>query len=413
MSNAVLDIQDDRGALLALVGDAIPENIKQATVTDLDVATAPDDLFALVIERPGHPNLRKFACSDGPTTYVSALYLANTYRNLTPAAVKTAANSLLQAADVYGIALPDDVAKLAATGGLTPFEEPEVKEASLDEMLKMVRIRRQENKLRKTADLTGTELMPVGPTKSPTNAAKKLAAVSNHVVWSGPTVAEIEPPLRIVRDEVKTAGGNAYPLDKMRDILELEHTFTNRITEIPADDRVKVACALVERERDLGVPSGAGALKYAGRSFRTARELEQALWSRTTMAQRARKDASGYTKLAAIRDPQEYAEKLAEVDRSLGLDREWDRGLEDPWAATLSSKKEAEVIYNKNGVFVSDHQLERMAAKEPKKVLCAILEEDMVEEFIKDPVGVFRSMPEPMKQAIGRLANDPLWRADP
>jgi hypothetical protein len=408
-----LDIQDDHGALLALVGDAIPENIKQASITDLDVNQAPDDLFALVIERAGQPPLRKFACSDGPTTYVSALYLTQTYRHLTPAAVKTAAKSLLQAADVYRVTLPADVAKLAATGGLSQFEEPETKVAGLDDMLKVIRERRQENKLRKTADLTGTELTPVGTPRPPTDAVKKLAAVDNHVSWSGPTVEEIEPPLRLVELGVKTAGGNTYPLDKVRDLMDLERAFAHNITAIPVDDRVKVACAVVEREQDMGLPSGAPVLKYAGKSFRSARELEQALWSRVTMGKRAHKDTTGYNKLAAIKDPQEYAEKLAAVDRSIGLDREWDRGLEDPWAATLSAKKTAEVIYNQNGVFVSDHQLERMAAKEPKKVLCAILDADMVEEFIKDPVGVFRSMPEPMKQSIGRLANDPLWRADP
>jgi len=416
---STLDIHDDNGALLVELADQIPDSLKTASIADpKDVDGLPNDLFALIIDRPGKEPLRKFACTDGPTTYVSALYLTRTHRSLTPEAVKVAAQALQKAADVYRIGLPAKIEELAKTGGLTPPEETRLEEnektANLNEMLEEVRKRRQEKKFQKQADLVGTELMPVGTPRTRSAGAKKLASVSQIVQLEGPTVEQLEPTPRDIQDGVKTAGA-VYPLDKMRDILDIEDAFQNGITKIAAQDRTVVAQSLVQREKELGVPSSPQALKYAGCHFRPPRELEAALDQRKVMGSRMGKglDVLAYDKLASFTNPLEYAEKLAAIDRFLGLDREWDRSLEDPWGATLASEKTADIIYNKNGVFVSDNQLKRMAAKESKKVLCAILDEDMVEEFIRDPVGVFQSMPEPMKQAIGRLTNDQLWRGDP
>lgn len=417
--DAVLDIQDDRGALLVPAADVIPESFKTAAIPDAeDLAQMPDDLFALVGERDGQV-LRKFACTDGPMTWVSSWYLCQTYPGLPPAAVKTAAKCLQRAAHVYRVELPPLIAKLAEHGGLEPLKlEPEVKIADgtrmgegLDAMLNALRVRKQEFKLRKKADLTGTEVMPVGQTRPPT---KKLASFDNHASLEGPTVAQLTPAPRQLADGAytKTASGNVYPIENLRDIAELEWAFQSSIRKIAAEDRVPVAQALLEKEASLGLPAGPAAAKYAGRFFRPGVEVGKALLVRKNMAKRAGLDPSPYDRIVDD-SPHGFAEKLASVDRALGLDREWDRGVEDPWGSVLSATKEADIIYNKHNILMSDHALERMAATEPKKVLCHILEDDMIDEFIRDPVGVFKSLPDPMKRAIAMLADDPVWRGDP
>jgi len=423
---AVLDVYDDAGRLLSEpdVLGSLPGSIKTASLPTMEELDAmPDDLFALVIDRTGQPPLRKFACVDGPSTFVSALYLGHTYRTLTPDGVKLAARNLSEAARMYGVELPALVGELEKTGGLEVLREPEeVKVAEqhrscVEDTIEALREARKERRMqKKEGDLTGTEAMPVGVTKPSRAAAKKLASQGNRIRLGGLTVEELEPAPRTLERfcQVKEGSGSVYPLDNLADIMELERTFRSNVTKIAVEDRPTLAEALAERERSIGLTPGDTVLKYAGDSYQPETQLLRAFDARKTAAWRRRLDHEVYDRLLADRpdDAREFAAKLAAADIALGMDDEWDRGLVDPWAAVLSSTKQADIIYNRNGVFVSDNQVKRLAEREPRKVLGAVLDPDIVEEFIRDPVTVFNSLPDPVKQAVGRLANDTVWRGD-
>jgi hypothetical protein len=263
----------------------------------------------------------------------------------------------------------------------------------------------------KVGDLTGTEAMPVGAKPKMPKDVKKMAAWGNMVLQGGRTVEQLWPA------QVKTAR-HAGPLaiDTLEEIAEAEEVFSNsvKLASIDPSYRAPVARAIAERKAELGLGPSVGVAEYAGEFYKAGEDLFYAMMTRKRLAERMGKQAD-YSMLPELRKnlpAQAYAEKLAELDRRYGLDGYWNtEWIDDPWKATLAFEKRATIVYSKGDVFVADKHLEWLAQHE-RQHLTKILDEDMVEEFCKNPIPVFNSMPEPMKKVLGRLAMDRTWHGE-
>ena len=458
----VLDVYDDNGRLLIQYKDILPQAFGQSPFLKKEAADAlPDDLFALILV-DGARRMRKFACADPTSTELSTIYFLHNYRNLTPEAVKVAARNLFEARELYGLFPCPELLKLAETGGepkglgwvadpitgpqesgeatkggqkpeqklmpsekvrptgpdlMTPDESKDRANA-LEQLLldyaegrhltggKELSDRREPMDEAKKADLVGTEVMPVGQKPKAPKTVKKLASAGNVVHVSGRTVGELWPFVKIAS---RHAG--EYPIDTLPQIKALEEKFANDLASIPPYARHPIAKALAEREAELGLKPGEKVALYAGEYYQDAEQLVAALSMREKLARYLGKtvDYSPMIEARKYLPAEQYAQKLAELDRANGFDRFWGtQWINDPWAETLAAEKRANIVYSKGDVFVADKHIEWLA-KHNRDLLYKVLDKDVVEEFTKNPVQVFNSLPDPLKKTIGRLAMDRNW----
>jgi len=104
-------------------------------------------------------------------------------------------------------------------------------------------------------------------------------------------------------------------------------------------------------------------------------------------------------------EPELYAECLRRFDVDHGLDQGWDQVVLDPWASTFGFHKVATVVWEMGAERVTDDALHNLAVNHQDS-LTKQFTDDFAVEFLKDPVGIFKSMPDPQKKILSRLAND-------
>lgn len=420
MDCAVLDVYDDQGALLqrSIPLDQLPEEMKSAHMLSPDeLRRLPNDLFALVlVPEEGEPPIRKFACTDREQTALSGLYFVRTYRELTPEAVKVAAANLRRAHDVYGLPDIPILETLSRTGGLPKSacvedHDVRVERKQIKDHLEEGEAK-EEGKEEKKGDLTGTEVMPRTPPPPKTKKvppAKKLGS-SNVVSGRGTPVRELLPRHVPARRYAlwKSANDRRYPIDTLSQIMDLEQALGRKLASFPPDERPQICRALHRREQELGLPIPSVVQKYAGKYYQPDTVIRAWFDLRKELSARdATKQAGAYDRLfekRAALHPLEFARELAVLDRERRLDYHWGSRLADPWESVLAFRKEATVVFNRGEIFVTDQDLQDLVKS--REALAKILDEDVLDEFRKDPVGVFRSLPDPLKRTIGRLAMD-------
>jgi hypothetical protein len=385
------------------------------------------------------------------------VYFLNTFRSLPVEAVKVAARNLDAARDVYGLAdwnlrklaeptigetMPPGPASVAepkagprvpppggelAPGAITPeiqrYElqgkkppaepKPQMAEGESAEranaVINMLERYMGERKEKK-ADLTGTEAMPIGQKPPKTSKeVKKLAAMGNEVPLRGPYFDQVYP-----LEKRASLMAGPYPIDDIRQIQELDCCFLEKTAEFPIPMRAKIARVLRARQESMGLSPSEPVALYSSDHYLPSEELVGALAQREKLGAFMGKEVD-YSCMADVRvkaSAQEYAEKLASLDKKNGLDAYWNsQWIGDPWKDTLGLEKRATIVYSKGDVFVSDKHIEQLATQE-REALCKVLDKDVVEEFCKNPLTVFNSMPEPTKKILGRLAMDRQWRGE-
>jgi hypothetical protein len=102
--------------------------------------------------------------------------------------------------------------------------------------------------------------------------------------------------------------------------------------------------------------------------------------------------------------PDDFAVTLSEFDKVAGLDCHYDQYVVDPYYATFGEKRASDSIAIGNDImYVKD--LKRFA-KVGRNTMKARFGEDMADEFVKDPVGIFNSLPNDQKKVLMRMASD-------
>lgn len=97
-------------------------------------------------------------------------------------------------------------------------------------------------------------------------------------------------------------------------------------------------------------------------------------------------------------DCKDFYNKLYEFDKTAGISRHWGTYVRHPFKACFSPKNKDEVITKIGNQEITDRQILEIAKKADG--LKDILEDEAVEEFKKDPVTIFRSLPIPTQSLI-------------
>jgi len=288
----------------------------------------------------------------------------------------------------------------------------------------------------KRADLNGTEVMPTSgniqghnPKPSPNNriaipaktSAAKLAYSLIEEGWLSSEDLTMEDSPTSIR-KVATATRFALPqqsryaLDTPDQVKIAEAYFNEHVNGFDLDDRRAFAQSLVRRADDFGLKVSGSALDYAGDDYGPFIEAE--LIARIRSFEGTEKEASYTVLLEELhRTPAiVMVEMLKSADADTGADSSYGRpsvGFLDPYRAVYGSRKLASAMsksekdetysWSSGSDYVSGLQLKSLAENGYTK-LDETFGKGFATSFQNDPVGIFKSMPDPQKVVLSRLA---------
>jgi hypothetical protein len=395
VAGVVFDFYDDSGALLRskLAGVAPPRDILDAERFDsAQLEDLPDSVFAGVI-RNGEEVLRKFACVDKGNTMISTIYFLETKGALPEQAQTKIASNLLAACRYFETVPPPALAKVAAGKLLIKGDGAEIV------------AKRGE----KTADLTGTTLMPI--TAAPARKTKIAAVISDpYVDVTGGTVAA---PREYDYDDSLYAltskeGHKTFPLKTWTQVKTANDFFVEQYRRMHPRTRRAFCVKLASRANELGFDLHPIIDKYGAEGYAGEGEMAMAIDTRRQMWREHHDEAvsllDGLMEKKAEVNPDVFAETLFRLDCMVAADRHYDRHIVDPWQTTYGIQKEAEWRWVSGNDVLTEGELKNFAASS-----YGFLKENFGEELARgmsrNPVRIFDSLPLPKQRTIARLAH--------
>jgi hypothetical protein len=460
-SGLVLDLYDDEGAQLKTWFPSksdLPDFVKSAAVLgNRELKQVPDDLFALVIQTEGQ-DLRKYACYDAGNTAISTLYfLANAHKM--PANMqKVAASNLITACQWYSLDVPDELQKLASgafekvaiglSTALNLATAPsvikgtahEVKRnmASVDQAQRVLGtpiVTPEEMKQFKFAEAAGTHTMPLSAPSDKSLPSKFVPRKTASAVLFTPSKMrakhkEVAPDVNehinchstrlnpyvsskgeAPKEKMAQAGYYAlrdrYPLNTPHQIKAAAQYFLEFGTSMSPSDRHTYCHNLTKRASALYMDVPADIEKLGSVQYAPQDELDAAIASRHLVIQDPELH-SLLDKIAEYRPwltPDEYCGTLEEFDKVACIRKYWDRVVFDPSASTYGVKLAAEFSDEIDNQFVDAAHL-RALANQPHSKLTDIFGADFTDEFRKDPIDIYKSMPREQQLVIIHMARE-------
>jgi len=232
---------------------------------------------------------------------------------------------------------------------------------------------------------------------------QKKASMSPYV---DVTNLEAKGEVTIKKASVYALNGQ-YPLDSFGQVKVASAYFEQYAREFQPEDRRTFCKALLKQAEALGISVGDDVRHYGGEDFAAPDMLKVAHDSRIGLildpGQRVL--LTSLFEKAAELGPELFADTLAEFDKVAGLNYLYDKDLADPYYSTFYKQAEQEYSYIDGNDMVTEDAL-RALARSTRTTMRTQFAEDFVDEFCKDPVGIFKSMPKDQKKIIMRLAND-------
>ena len=308
----------------------------------------------------------------------------------------------------------------------------------------------------KTAEASGTSLMPSQPSSdkkvnTPLAVIAKTSSVGHLVAHSGKDV-DPDDNIAVTKKEQPTKHPQAghlsptvdvtncsppklmsekkasrfalpslgkYPLDSYQHVKMASAYFNENVRAMSPAMRHEFAVNLVKRASEVDVPVSEDARKYGSEEYAPDYELKAAFDARRLELQ-DRQEAldllAGVERVTREKlwkegsapiplTPAAAVSLLEEFDKVAGLNHHYDRGIPDPFYSVYGFEKTAneawsEVIGNDS---VTKEDLDRLARIGAFSVKTTF-GEDMQKEFLKDPVGIFESLPLDQKKMLMRMA---------
>jgi hypothetical protein len=447
-AGVVLDFYDDvSGAYLKRLfpsPDELPECIKTAHIlTPEEREVLRDEAYALIMNQNGKV-LRKFACVDEGNTVLSVLYFLANKDKLPEEAVKTAAANLSYFCEEFGLPIPKTV-KLAARSGMArtrdPIKQPILGDsADWAQRTNLVSVRGGADQGRviptasqmKTAEkkqssdrgtgatnLGGGEVLTddkrhIGvKSKMPRlNENDRINLDSFHRLnpSAKPKTTMVDVTGKETKPKVKrssanlTALGGRYPLDSMADVQKAIQYFEENRKEMEPIEVHIFAVKTAARAEELGLPIPEDMRRYGSIEF--APDVDFHMANRLAVCAPEYKEL--YTTLRekrAYMEPEEFAELLTQADTVSNLRWYWGGEIADPYYATFGKTASSWSWQSRTGDFVSEDDL-KWLARNGRPLIHKHFSSELVNEFIKDPIAIFESLPDDSKVIIARLAAD-------
>jgi len=448
-AGVTLDWYDDELATLKAkfpAADQLPDIIKEANVKPSD--RVANEEFALVALDEGNV-LRKYACHDPGTTAMSVIYFMEHGDKLPEGAQKMAAANLVEACQKFGLAAPKAMEKLAGLGsavlkgtgigagigglglgGLVAARAPEGKrlERGLKAGLVGAGVGAGAGLMGSAAGHLTKEIMSGGKQLDVLSRMKGLTPGSPQYLAElqqlGIKLASrdaIDITGQSPKPKVKLAwpdndadyavvlqdGSRHYPIDTWDRVKLAEDYYQENRLRMEPRVRRQYAVKLAAKAIHLGYPLDYEIFEKGACTYAKPGQMKAALEMRKVACApgEEREWLDELFEKRAHLEPGTYAACLHRFDVEKGLDRGWDRVVLDPWESTFGINKTAEVVWEQGADRVTDDQLQNLAQNQHSG-LQEMFREDFTRQFIKDPIGIFNSMPDPQKKIIARMAND-------
>lgn len=472
-SGLVLDLYDDSQAEILRgvfpTREEIPELIKEAhPLSREEQNQLPDDAFALVLLN-GDQKLRKYACTDAGNVALSLLYFEKNAHKLPVEAQQVGAENLCQAAAWYGLEVPEQIQKLAGLAeyamehpvrtATTALVAGPVIKGTHEAMSRRGRVAsmaggqaltpEEFQEGLKYAEANGTDVMSiqqspekkgnktvipktatVGRLVSGHETADQMAAVElaqafgleqvpglpqSKALKPHVDVSNKQPP-RILQTKKASryALEDRYPLDSYVQVKTAASYFEEYWKQFSPEQRHEYCQNLVKRAEELCIDLGEEIRKYGSSTYAPVTELKVAMDSRRSLLS----DAQALKLLDALEEKQAmvaadtFCIMLEEFDKVAGLNYHYDDGISDPYYSTFGFDKVAEEYsYIDGNDHITEHDLVKFG-KTRHKQLVTTFGDEFAEEFRKDPVGIFKSLPKDQKRMVLHMAVDNAPGAD-
>lgn len=276
----------------------------------------------------------------------------------------------------------------------------------------------------KAANLVGTDIMPQGALTRPVRNAPMRGGVpmktaAQHLAsrldsrWQdcGDLSSMEAPAMRKAAryEHFALPHEKRYPIDTEAQIKQAAAYFDDYYTEMALLDRRIYARSVADRADDLGTKVAGAILEYAGQGY------GDFIGSELVARERGFEGTGHDAAYALLREkiaeipPTLMAELLFEADKISGAQNSYGRpgtGFRDPYASVYAktAAKETEYSWKSGTDYVSGQALHDLARKGPE-VFSSSFGVDFGRGFVKDPVGIFSSLPEPEKIVIARMAS--------
>jgi len=469
-SGLILDVYDDyRGDTIRSLFPSrseIPGLVKQAHALSAETRDQlPDETFALVLLN-GEEKLRKFACTDPGNTALSVLFFLKNGHKLPEEAQKVAAANLQVACDWYElpvvglekVALLGWAARTAVEHPWTAFNMAMVAPEALHEAkanlhavsdIEHSRGERlggmpispdQIKEYRKQASMghlvkghaSEADTSNFGPEETekydgytkgwqpktnPQTNIKPKADADREPKTEGQKSASFQPYVDVTtleaKGETSTKAASVYalegryPLDSFEQVKTASSYFEEFKKSFEPEERREYCSNLLKRAEALDIQVSEEVRHYGGEDFATPDMLKAAhdLRSYVLEDEDHRSLLGALFEKAAELGPELFCETLSEFDKIAGLNYLYDKDIPDPYYSTFYKAAEQEYSFISGNETVTADALRDLAKVGPR-ALKKSFGEDFVEEFQKDPVSIFKSLPIDQKKMVMRMANE-------
>lgn len=466
LSGLVLDVYDDCGGStlksIYPTRDDVPVTVKTAhALTDDERERLPDDVFALILDNGESGVLRKYACIDRGNTELAVAYFLQNKDKLPLEAQKVAASNLATACSWYEMIPPLELLKVAGIGqiggkimGVAGAAIPALgtlqglsgTASDISGGLQRAKQSRGliDPNLIKGAEVAGTPIMPLQESTDKSSPKYKTTvknAAIGHLVQGKEKHPQSERSAALAQNRLHTEKNPAplqqkqlkpyvnvqgaeppsptkvkvshyalhgrYPLDSFEQVKCASAYFDEYWARFSPEDRHEYCTNMVREADALRIPVSDMARKYGSSKYASVEEVMLSLDTRRPLLQE--EDTKLLSKLAAAMptvDPEIFAMALSEFDKRVGLHHYYDSNVADPFFTTFGGTKVAEYSFSVGSDYVNEDRLKEFAIA-GYALLKKRFGEDIANEFQKDPIGIFESMPLEQKKVISRLATDP------
>ncbi len=207
--------------------------------------------------------------------------------------------------------------------------------------------------------------------------------------------------------------GTRYPLDDLMQIKRAAAYFDEYGVRMPPADRHAYCVNMVKAASAIGIEVSDEARKYGAERYAPVDEMKVAMdvRKRALLDERHHHVLDQLFEKRATMHPDLFCQTLGLFDRQTGLHHYYDQYVPDPYWSTYGADKTAEFVETIGNDNVTEQALKQMVEPGHNRgtalpLLIRTFGEDFANEFRKDPVGIFKSMPRDQKLYIMRLAND-------
>lgn len=301
------------------------------------------------------------------------------------------------------------------------------------------------NQAFKGAELTGTSIMPTSKvpetsksTKNPAGTIKTAAAVrgASDLVREAPAGAmpsslpqHMNPIVHATgkqpvhtKKEKKASyyampSEERYPIDTFEQVKQASVYFNEYHRMMEPEDRREYSANLLARASDLNVKMPDLIHQYGSTKYASDHGVSMALESRLQYLEP--EDQQILNKLASIRasmQPDEFANALSDFDHYAGLQNVYGSHIPDAFMSTFGILKTAASDSDEDhnwsemvaGQFLVTSDALKSFALRHRKSLLKLFAEDMVDEFQKEPVAIFKSLPLEQKKIVAKMTAEDL-----